>query len=364
MWTTPGGVYKIETQTSAPRLAGINPPLFATGTVTTSGSLTAWLPTNNAISYRVVVGRYDATGQYLLLSAPTAPIVTYNTSGSNQLISLTVYLDPEITSGSDGYFLQLYRSAPQDQTIATNPSDELFQSYEYVITNTDVTNGYAVIIDPNASSDSSRPLYTNAATGSGIATSNDQPPNSRAIAPFRDFMFYANTNTYQSLDVELLGTGSPAGLQSGDVVTINGVQFTGGASNVINTRTFSVATSGTASQNIQNTVLNLATVVNGYWNPGNSSLFTNGLPLPDYTQRIVAQYTSGYGDPPGKLSFRTVSYDQAQFSFNGGTHANTCWSPQNTAGLTSDNTRQYAALFWSNEGLPETAPLDNMAIVR
>jgi hypothetical protein len=54
-------------------------------------------------------------------------------------------------------------------------------------------------------------------------------------------MFYGNTSGLQSYNLTLLGTGSPAGIQAADTITLGGVVFTAAATETVSTGTFAVA---------------------------------------------------------------------------------------------------------------------------
>lgn len=113
------------------------------------------------------------------------------------------------------YFYQVYRSpviqAPIGFSISDiDPGDELNLVYESAITDAAITAGFATVEDitPETFRASGTPLYTNALSGQGILQSNERPPIAKDIALFKNSMFYANTKTTHTLQVNLLGVSS------------------------------------------------------------------------------------------------------------------------------------------------------------
>lgn len=119
----------------------------------------------------------------------------------------------------------------------------------------------ATVTDQIPSVFSGATLYT-AQSQEGILASAYEPPLALDVAEFRGSLFWLSPTDRASLDFWLLAAGSRSGVQNGDTVTINGIAYTGGASEVIGTRTFQVITSGTPTENVRNTAASLIRVVN------------------------------------------------------------------------------------------------------
>jgi len=110
------------------------------------------------------------------------------------------------------YFYQVYRSEAIQAPIGFNisevdPGDELNLVYELGLTSADILAGEITVEDitPENFRASGTPLYTNALSGQGILQSNDAPPIAKDIALFKNTVFYANTKTTHTLQVNILG---------------------------------------------------------------------------------------------------------------------------------------------------------------
>lgn len=141
------------------------------------------------------------------------------TTGTPAYANLTSTLPQNITTD---YFYQLYRTAVQ--TVETGltindlePGDEQYFIFEAPITAADITAGLITIEDntPEIFRESGAYLYTNATTGTGIASANERPPVAHDISSFRNSVFYANTkdvhrHTFSILSVDDFVSGSTA----------------------------------------------------------------------------------------------------------------------------------------------------------
>ena len=113
------------------------------------------------------------------------------------------------------YFYQIYRSASvqavEGLTLSDiDPGDELNLVYEAGLTANDISTGVITIEDitPDSFRASGTPLYTNALSGQGILQSNERPPIAKDIALFKNSVFYANTKTTHTLQINILGVSS------------------------------------------------------------------------------------------------------------------------------------------------------------
>jgi hypothetical protein len=130
------------------------------------------------------------------------------TTGSPATVTLTSTLPSAITTD---YFYQIYRTAIT--TVAAgqaindiDPGDEQYFIYEAPITSADVALGSIEIEEntPDIFRESGAYLYTNATTGTGIASANERPPVAADIALFRNSVFYANTKDVHRFNFNLL----------------------------------------------------------------------------------------------------------------------------------------------------------------
>lgn len=113
------------------------------------------------------------------------------------------------------YFYQIYRSASvqavEGLTLSDiDPGDELNLVYEAGLTAADISAGVITIEDitPDSFRASGTPLYTNALSGQGILQANERPPIAKDIALFKNSVFYANTKTTHSLQINILGVSA------------------------------------------------------------------------------------------------------------------------------------------------------------
>lgn len=130
----------------------------------------------------------------------------------NSTQSATTTLTFSIPAGvTTAHFYQVYRSAifssSNGLTLSqVSPDDELFLVYESNPTSTDLTNGYITYQDitPDVFRQGGTPLYTNANSGEGSAQANYAPPLAQDMTLFNSVMFYANTQSTQYLQFNLL----------------------------------------------------------------------------------------------------------------------------------------------------------------
>ncbi len=293
-----------------------------------------------------------AAGAYTIATLPTSTTFTYASVGAN--VSST--LDQECDTGPratyvgavlnddavEGDAVRFYRSlATSASTI--EPSDELYLSNEVYLSSTDISNGYVVANDSTPQSVLSDPLYTNPQTGEGANQANYQPPIYRDVAAWDSRLFYANTTGQQSLGLQMLGIGTPDGIQNNDTISFddgtNTLTLTfkatpAGATDV------QIYDSGLASQNILLTLANLIGVF---------QLQTDGFGWGIYNN-------SGQDDAPGKFLIERTDFSADPIGVTASRPES--WTPAldaSTATDTDDN-RQPNGLAYSKLSQPEAVP--------
>lgn len=261
-FTTSAGVYKIDSIGLEPKTVGISKAIHLSASLTGSSG---FLANTYGVNYKALWG-YRDTNANLILGAPSPLITIKNAAGASRNVVVRVYIPQGITTS---HFLQLHRSASQDMSGAAVPSTELAQCAEVNPLAADITNGYIDITDICPDTLRAPALYTNPSTG-GVGQANDQPPLAKVMAKFKDYMIYANTISKQRYFLRLLGTGSAAtSLQGGDTITIGGRVYTAGTASNVGTRTFAcfgatggATTTGSASEDIRQTALELISIIN------------------------------------------------------------------------------------------------------
>jgi hypothetical protein len=228
-----------------------------------------------------------------------------------------------------------------EKTVTTTPTS---LSFTYAEAGTDGTVSQAqtatpltaTVVDQIPSTFAGATLYTSQSQ-EGILASAYEPPAAVDLAEFRGTMFWLGTTERATLDLYVLASGAPSGLQSGDTITINGMVFTAGAAEAIGTRTFQVYTAGTPSQNVANTAASLVRAVNR----------AQGSP-------VYCRDLSGSNEAPGHLQLTTrVRTDSIALAVSRSS------AFALTDGTTADPETKPHELRWSANGKPDAAPITN-----
>lgn len=184
------------------------------------------------------------------------------------------------------------------------------------------------------------PLYTNPTDGEGILAANDMPPRAADIAHWRERLWFADTNRGPGQQLQLLGVGAPDGIQTGDTITIGSQTYTARAVVTVPASEFLIVTSGSAAQNIENTIRNLVTLIaDNVW-----------------SSEVQAAYLSGDNDPPGKFLIYNGFPDAAALTITSSRPAS--WSPY-LSSVVADTEDKPNRLYYSKPGQPEAVPLLN-----
>lgn len=171
---------------------------------TTSG----WMLGYSRVAYRVTLGFTD-NNDNLLLGASSGRVLATNVSAQSCNTDLRIYLPNNLTTS---FFVQIFRSNnPFSQSLAlldttVQPDDEVLQIGEVLLTAEDLARGYVDFFDtvPAELQEVGTPLYSNQNTGEGASQTNNTPPLCKDIATYKNSVFFANTKTRHSLDINLL----------------------------------------------------------------------------------------------------------------------------------------------------------------
>lgn len=306
--------------------AGVSPALDGDGV--TSGA-SGWFTNNNVVAYRVLFGYIDSNNN-TIVGEPSQRIIVSNTSGGTRTVDVTFTLPSGLTTS---YFYQLYRS-PQS-TTNIEPNDELQLVIQGTISGGDISAGYITVTDSTPDSLRGATIYT-ASSQQGITQLNSQPPIATDICTYKGYTFYSNLISKHSLNVTLISTGSPSGVQINDTVTLAGTTYTAKGTETIANREFKVSTGGVLADDIANTAKSLVRVINRY--TGNTAVY--------------AQYASGYGDLPGRIYIFERGIGGNSFTF--ASSRTTAFSPSTT--ITSSAEVSPGTLVYSKFQQPEAVP--------
>lgn len=348
-FTTDAGVYKLDSKTGTPQLSGA--PKGLTLEAAAAGAGSGFLSTGNNVAYRLVWGYTDANNNLILGAPSERVVVAYSgATGSSDDVDVTVTIPDTVTTS---FIYQLYRSS--QVATGTTPSDEMYLVYEDSPTSGEITAGTLTITDETPDSLVGATLYTSPSQET-IANANEVPPFAKDVAVFKDHMWFANTKNKHRLYLTLLSadgtsTSPSTSLKYDDVVTINGVAYTGKSATTVGSNQFKVFSAGTVAQNIEDTAKELCKVIN-------QSASNTG------DDAIYAYYVSAENDTPGQilLESRNVGGSQFTVTFTPQVSGASPWDPRlPTSGSTvaSANDTYKNGLSFSKLQQPEAVPLPN-----
>lgn len=204
--------------------------------------------------------------------------------------------------------------------------------------------GSIVVTDRQPEELAGTPLYTNPNTGDGIGSSNERPPLAKDMCEWQERVWFLNTTDRHRFALQMLGVGSPDGVQSGDVLTIDGRTYTAGTTGATAAGYFLLESDGTPSQNVIATAHALCRAINL-----------------DEDARVTAVYESAENDTPGKIRLEEKEIGGAAFTVYASRPAS--WFPALTdssvGAKESKNDRRRNGLSYSKMGQPEAVPLLN-----
>lgn len=289
-----------------------------------------------------------AAGAKVITGVPVLSTFTYAEVGAN--VSNTVAQEFQITRSQDltltipsdvttSHFYRVYRSE-MSATADTAPSDELYLVYEGQPNNTDISNGYVAISDitPEAFLGDAAPWDAN--EGYGLVNTNERPPVSLDLAFWDSRVWYANCTQRHRLFLDVLGVGSPAGIQNNDTITIAGTVLTFKSAPAAATDV-TLTSAYTAAVNIEVTAKDLIDVIN-------SQIST-----------VRAYYVSGENDNPGRILLEEKAIGGSAFTVTAS--RKTSFNP--ALPRTSDNNARANGLLFSKPGEPEAVPVVNEVLV-
>lgn len=235
------------------------------------------------------------------------------------------------------------------QVLNVDPGDEEGLVYENNPTTADLANGFLTVTDVTPDSFRGANLYTNANSGEGIAQANNPPPLAKDIAAFKNYTFYANTRTLQTLNVSLLSVAnfvdgvSTFSISDGTVTNT----YTFSSSEDISMKKVLISNAATPAQQVDETAKSLVRVINNQDN-----------------ELVYAYYLSGITDVPGLILLEARQLNSDAFYLNVDDAATTGveFSPNLLpAGSTvvSNDEVSPNRIYYSKEQQPESVPVLN-----
>lgn len=229
------------------------------------------------------------TFTYTEVGANGASVNAHTLTPSSANVTITQRLPGNLQAGD---FLRLYRTSTT--TGATqDPGDVMRVAVEHILTNVEIAAGTVSVLDETPDNLRGEFLYANPPDGFGVGIeqANYEPPAAEVMGEFQRCVLWGAPYDAQRLVLTLLGIGGSTGLQVLDPIIFVDPQANSALGSVIAdtaedipNRRYQIYTTGTASQNIANTLRSLVRVING-----NATL----------SAVLRAFYLSGPTDPPG-----------------------------------------------------------------
>jgi hypothetical protein len=279
----------------SPRWVLINPAdvtasLSVAGTTTVTATVTAH---NFRVGDKITISpggagsggsNFGTTGTVTAVTSGT--VFTYtdaSATGTGALASQTISSGTKavnffawLPSGlSTSHYIRLYRTV-YTSADTIDPGDECFLVLERQLTSTEASTLNFVYSDYTPEyALSDIPLYTNAATGDGATTENSQPPLCEDVALWSERQWFSNTTSKHRFTLNILGIGSPNGIQANDLLHIGGVTYTAKTSSP-GSSDFLISTQYSNSVNLALTTRSLVEEINWAWGNGYSTCYAIG----------------------------------------------------------------------------------------
>lgn len=274
-WQQASAAYRIDPVTLISRNNGagmaeaLAPIMFQSAVAVTSVSgvtIPSTTPISNQLNsglqcaYRILYASKDGQ-QNLVRGVPSGRLIAY---GPTNAYGLFIPLPGQFVGLFAGDILQVYRSEIVS-TGSTEPSDEMRQVWEYIITPTDVTRGWVVFPnDVTPSGYGGAALYTNDSQ-QGVSMAEARPPNCTHGEYFKSVAWYGGVVAKgQSLLMSFIGLNGWA-IGNTFTLTMSGFgsfTYTAGAAENLTSSTFLLdTTSPTPALRAFNTARSLANTI-------------------------------------------------------------------------------------------------------
>lgn len=292
---------------------------YGTRAAVTANATYAWLggtnvsatPNGGQCAYKLRYARKGANGD-LVFGPASTPIIVANTSGTSQIVTLSVYSAPLM--GVDG-FIEVYRTKQVDAK-ANLPQDFYKVAEISVPSFAQLADGYAsppqgpgigtsTYTDIIGDQALGYPLNTNPTDGSTAAVEFAPCPAAADIAYFKNRMYVGNYQDVQRITLPITGVGS-TGIASGDQIVIDGIPYSfNTAFGAVGYGQVPLAASGSTFNNLVATANSLVEAINLWYadayNQKYTAGYTPGGAQPKTVQQCLRAYYLGDTGQPGSL---------------------------------------------------------------
>lgn len=301
---------------------------------------TVTLSNGSQVAYRLVWG-FRNENDAVSIGAPSGFAILPNNTGGFADVSVVAAIPEGIT---EDYFYQLYRS-PITPTVNVTPPDQEQLVVEGFPSAMDIAAGYVTISDQTPDSLKGEALYTGTDV-EGISQANYPPPVAADICTFRGYTLYANYTLPYQLKLTMDGIGSPNGIQTGDVITVDDgtspFDLTADSSEDIAAGEFKIFSTGTPAQNIADTCASFIRVMNRY----------------SANTTVYAYLLSGPNDLPGQMLIQS-RVNIGVFDVVASAHG-TAWTPNIDTAQTAIADSSKNGILISKTQQPEAVPRVNL----
>lgn len=341
-FTTNNGIYKIDTITNNPYLAGGVPALDLTLAL---NGMSGFLDDTSETAYRITWVYTDSNGN-LVEGNPSMSATISNNSGDAANVDVNFTIPSVVTTS---YTYRIYRTL-QTGSLSISPGNTFQLAYQAQPTGAEIIAKTITVTDVTPDVLLGTTLYTSPSQQGEFQT-NDPPPLAHDLCFFLGMMFYANCSTIQQFFVNVISVGSPSGIQEDDTISLVGTvthTYTGKSSNDFTVGEFEVVTSGSVSENIDQTTRNLVSAINR--DPNNSEFY--------------AYYVSGFDQLPGQVLIKARNLSHGVFtavSSRGGAFSPAL--PSSGTTYASSNNQVLNGIYVSKVNQPEAVPVVNLIFV-
>lgn len=182
-------------------VAGLPPPRSIELFSNYSPQVGQVLQDDETASWKFIYVRKDSDGAVVAIGPPSSPWRYGNVTGDAVNIGLSVAWN-EDNAPLAGDIIEAYRTPAQ--AIDVDPGSTYYLAATHTITSTDISNGYAIVVDKTPSDGLGRELYTNPGQEGELAAKY-RPAKAADVAMFNGHAFYIAEEEANSITVRVPG---------------------------------------------------------------------------------------------------------------------------------------------------------------